>query len=131
MQVYGVLKIWKQMNRKGIVVARCTVARLMKLQGLRGVVHVKRVRTTIPNIAALRPLDRVNRQCKAVTVTITRWLKNRDKDKLRELASRGQAGIRPVANIILRSPLQDHLSGKCLPRRRQATVFPHDQTGNF
>ena len=48
MQVHGVPKIWKQMNREGIVVARCTVGGLMKLQGLRGAVRGKRVRTTTP-----------------------------------------------------------------------------------
>ncbi|ACR29011.1 integrase catalytic subunit [Burkholderia glumae BGR1] len=65
MQVYGVPKVWKQMNREGIVVARCTVGRLMKLQGLRGAVRGKRVRTTNPDTSAARPLDRVNRQFKA------------------------------------------------------------------
>jgi transposase InsO family protein len=65
MQVYGVPKVWKQMNREGIAVARCTVARLMKLQGLRGAVRGKRVRTTIADVSAPRPLDRVNRQFKA------------------------------------------------------------------
>ncbi len=65
MQVYGVPKVWKQMNREGIAVARCTVGRLMKLQGLRGAVRGKRVRTTIPEVTAPRPLDRVNRQFKA------------------------------------------------------------------
>ncbi len=65
MQVYGVPKVWKQMNREGIVVARCTVGRLMKLQGLRGTVRGKRVRTTNPDTSAPRPLDRVNRQFKA------------------------------------------------------------------
>ncbi|MBB5511306.1 transposase InsO family protein [Paraburkholderia sp. JPY681] len=65
MQVYGVPKVWKQMNREGIAVARCTVARLMKLQGLRGAVRGKRVRTTSPDTSAPRPLDRVNRQFKA------------------------------------------------------------------
>lgn len=65
MQVYGVPKVWKQMNREGIVVARCTVGRLMKLQGLRGAVRGKRVRTTNPDTSASRPLDRVNRQFKA------------------------------------------------------------------
>ncbi|WP_407941600.1 IS3 family transposase [Noviherbaspirillum galbum] len=62
MQVYGVPKVWKQMNREGFAVARCTVGRLMKLQGLRGAVRGKRVRTTIPDMAAERPQDRVNRQ---------------------------------------------------------------------
>lgn len=65
MQVYGVPKVWKQMSREGIAVARCTVARLMKLQGLRGAVRGKRVRTTSPDTSAPRPLDRVNRQFKA------------------------------------------------------------------
>ncbi|AAL40312.1 transposase [Burkholderia phage phiE125] len=65
MQVYGVPKVWKQMNREGITVARCTVGRLMKLQGLRGAVRGKRVRTTITDVTAPRPLDRVNRQFKA------------------------------------------------------------------
>ncbi len=65
MQVYGVPKVWKQMNREGIAVARCTVGRLMKLQGLRGAVRGKRVRTTIADVSAPRPLDRVNRQFKA------------------------------------------------------------------
>ena len=62
MQVYGVPKVWKQMNREGIAVARCTVGRLVKLQGLRGTVRGKRIRTTIPDMTVPRPLDRVNRQ---------------------------------------------------------------------
>jgi transposase InsO family protein len=65
MQVYGVPKVWKQMNREGIAVARCTVERLMRLQGLRGAVRGKRIRTTFPDTTAPRPLDRVNRQFKA------------------------------------------------------------------
>ncbi|MFY4696866.1 IS3 family transposase [Burkholderia glumae] len=65
MQVYGADKVWKQMNREGISVARCTVERLMKQQGLRGVRRGKRIRTTIPDGSAPRPLDRVNRQFKA------------------------------------------------------------------
>ena len=62
MQVYGVPKVWKQMNREGFAVARCTVGRLMKVQGLRGAVRGKRIRTTIPDMTAARPQDRVNRQ---------------------------------------------------------------------
>nr|ALS91418.1 integrase core domain protein [uncultured bacterium] len=60
-QVYGVRKVWRQLLRDGIAVARCTVARLMRAMGLRG----KRVRTTISNSAAPCPLDSVNRQFKA------------------------------------------------------------------
>lgn len=60
MQVYGADKVWKQMNRERIAVARCTVERLMKQLGLRGVMRGKRVRTTIPDAIAPRPLDRVD-----------------------------------------------------------------------
>jgi putative transposase len=65
MQVYGAPKVWKQMNREGITVARCTVERLMRQQGLRGVVRGKRIRTTIAHPMAAYPLDRVKRQFKA------------------------------------------------------------------
>jgi putative transposase len=64
-RVYGVRKVWRQLLREGIMVARCTVARLMRTMGLRGVVRGKKVRTTISNAAAPCPLDRVNRQFKA------------------------------------------------------------------
>lgn len=64
-QVYGADKVWKQMNREGIAVARCTVERLMRRLGLRGVRRGKVVRTTVPDMSAPRPLDRVNRQFKA------------------------------------------------------------------
>jgi transposase InsO family protein len=63
--VYGVRKVWRQLGRDGIGVARCTVARLMRALGLKGVVRGKTVRTTIPDPAAVCPLDRVNRQFKA------------------------------------------------------------------
>jgi putative transposase len=65
MQVYGADKVWKQMNRERIEVARCTVERLMRRLGLRGVMRGKRVRTTVPDACAPRPLDRVNRQFNA------------------------------------------------------------------
>ena len=57
----GADKVWKQMNREGVVVARCTVERL-DLQGVR---RGKVVRTTISDMKAPCPLDRVNRQFKA------------------------------------------------------------------
>jgi putative transposase len=63
--VYGVRKVWRQLGRDGITVARCTVARLMQAMGLKGVVRGKGVRTTTPDPAAVCPLDRVNRQFKA------------------------------------------------------------------
>ena len=64
-QVYGADKVWKQMNREGIHVARCTVERLMRKLGLAGVRRGKRIRTTTPDTSAPCPLDRVNRQFKA------------------------------------------------------------------
>ncbi len=65
MQVYGADKVWRQLNREGHPVARCTVERLMKRQGLQGVRRGKIVRTTITDSAIPCPLDRVNRQFKA------------------------------------------------------------------
>ena len=65
LRVYGADKVWRQLNREGVVVARCTVERLMRRQGLRGVVRGKVVRTTISDSKAVCPLDRVNRQFKA------------------------------------------------------------------
>jgi len=64
MQVYGADKVWKQMNREGIAVASCTVERLMRRLGLRGVHHAKVVPTTAPGANAPCPLCRVNRQFK-------------------------------------------------------------------
>jgi len=60
--VYGARKTWRQLNREGIRVARCTVGRLMRHLGLRGAVRGKRFKTTIPDLAAARPLDLVERQ---------------------------------------------------------------------
>jgi putative transposase len=60
--VYGVRKVWRQMKREGIAVARCTVARLMRQMGLQGVVRGKSIRTTVSDAAAPCPRDRVNRQ---------------------------------------------------------------------
>ncbi|MCG3577666.1 DDE-type integrase/transposase/recombinase, partial [Ralstonia solanacearum] len=57
--------VWKQMIREGIRVARCTVERLMKRQGLQGVRRGKVVRTTTPDTSAPCPLDRVQRMFKA------------------------------------------------------------------
>ena len=64
-QVYGADKVWRQLQREGVEVARCTVERLMRRLGLRGVMRGKVVRTTFGDTKAPRPLDRVNRQFKA------------------------------------------------------------------
>ncbi len=65
MQVYGADKVWRQLNREGITIARCTVERLMRRLGLQGVRRGKVERTTISDARAPCPLDRVNRQFKA------------------------------------------------------------------
>ncbi len=64
-RVYGARKVWKQLQREGYAVARCTVERLMGAQGLRGVVRGRRVRTTMPAPAAERPRDLVQRDFQA------------------------------------------------------------------
>ena len=71
--VYGVRKVWRQMKREGFDVARCTVARLMKAQGLQGVIRGKSVRTTVSDKAAPCPLDLVNRQFRAPRPNVL-WL---------------------------------------------------------
>ena len=63
--VYGVRKVWRQMIREHIPVARCTVERLMRAMGLAGAIRGKSVRTTVPDKAAPCPADHVNRQFRA------------------------------------------------------------------
>ena len=64
-RVYGADKVWAQLRREGVQVARCTVERLMRGLGIRGVVRGKTVRTTFPDEAATRPADLVHRQFRA------------------------------------------------------------------
>lgn len=64
-RVYGVRKVYRQLHREGIAVARCTVARLMRAMGLQGVVRGRPPRTTVPSAAAPCPADRVQRQFQA------------------------------------------------------------------
>ncbi len=64
--VYGADKVWAQLKREGTRVARCTVERLMRVLGLRGVARGKTsVRTTLGDDAAARPTDLVQRQFRA------------------------------------------------------------------
>ena len=63
--VHGVRKVWRQRQREGFDVARCTVSRLMRLMDLKGVVRGKAVRTTIRDTSAPCPPDQVNRVFKA------------------------------------------------------------------
>lgn len=61
-RVYGARKVWRQLRREDQAVARCTVERLMRRLSLKGAVRGRRFKTTIPDTAAERPLDLVNRQ---------------------------------------------------------------------
>ncbi|MCQ4322681.1 IS3 family transposase, partial [Stutzerimonas stutzeri] len=63
--VYGARKVWRQLRREGVVAARCTVERLMRRLGLKGVVRGKPVKTTVSDKATPCPLDKVNRQFRA------------------------------------------------------------------
>jgi putative transposase len=60
--VYGAEKVWRQLGREGVAVARCTVERLMRALGLRGTVRGRTFKTTIPDAAATRPADLVRRE---------------------------------------------------------------------
>ena len=64
-RVYGARKVWHQLIRDGHTVARCTVERLMRVNGLRGVSRAKTPRTTVPAKDSF-PEDRVNRSFTAV-----------------------------------------------------------------
>jgi transposase InsO family protein len=63
--VYGVRKVWRQLGRESVDVARCTVARLMQDMGLQGVMRGKPIKTTVSDKAAPCPLDHVKRQFQA------------------------------------------------------------------
>jgi putative transposase len=63
--VYGVRKMWWQLDREGVDVARCTVERLMRQAGLKGAIRGRKRRTTIPDGQAERALDLVERDFKA------------------------------------------------------------------
>jgi transposase InsO family protein len=73
-QVYGARKVWRQLGREGVRVARCTVERLMRQLGLRGATRGRRFKvTTIADAAASRPADLVGRDF-AVTQPNRLWV---------------------------------------------------------
>jgi putative transposase len=61
MDIYGARKVWRQLLRDNVCIARCTVERLMRNMGIQGVVRGKKPKTTIANPADIIPLDQVNR----------------------------------------------------------------------
>ncbi len=64
--VYGARKVWHELHRHGVLVARCTVERLMRECGLRGLLRDKAPRTTRPAAETVRPGDLVERDFTAV-----------------------------------------------------------------
>ena len=60
--VYGARKVWRQLMRENIAVARCTVERLMQQMGLQGAIRGRTFKTTIAQDGAVRPADLVNRE---------------------------------------------------------------------
>ena len=65
-RVYGVEKVWRQLRREGVAVARCTVERLMRKMGLRGAVRGRAFKvTTVSDESDVRPLDLVKREFEA------------------------------------------------------------------
>ena len=64
-QVYGARKVWRQLHREGVEVARCTVERLMRGMGLQGAVRGKKAKTIVSDDSTARPADLVNRNLTA------------------------------------------------------------------
>lgn len=71
--VYGARKVWRQLGHEGIAMARCTVERLMRAMGLRGVVRGRETRTTVSNPATPCPADKVDRKFRASAPNVL-WL---------------------------------------------------------
>jgi transposase InsO family protein len=72
-EAYGVRKVWRQLRREGFDIARCTVERLMRSMGLRGVIQGKPVKTTVSDKTAPCPLDHVKRQFRTPRPNV-RWV---------------------------------------------------------
>jgi transposase InsO family protein len=107
LQVYGADKVWRQLRREGTAVARCTLERLMRQAGLRGMVRGKVVRTTVADAKAPCPLDRVNRQFKAQRPNQFRRLacQQLDANRLRPRCA-GTGALRPLAGTKRVGPSQ-------------------------
>ena len=99
-RVYGVRKVWRQLKREGVAVARCTVARLMHELGLQGVVRGRRIKTTLPDETSERPLDRVQRDF-TVWRPSSAWAKK--ADAVRNISLERENRELKRANEILRT----------------------------
>ena len=126
-RVYGVRKVWRQLLRDGIAVARCTVARLMRTMGLQGVVRGKTVRTTIKQCRG--PVSARSRQSEVQSAASERLVGvrlylRRDVGRFRpcRLRHRRFCGPMPRAPGSLSdgSPRSAIKSGTCTVRRHSA-----------
>jgi putative transposase len=73
-RVYGARKVWLQLRREGIGVARCTVERLMRELGIAGAAaRRRRPRTTVPDVSGQRPADLLGRDFTAAAPN-RRWV---------------------------------------------------------
>ena len=61
-RIYGVRKVWRQLNREQFPVARCTVERLMRIQHMQGVRRGGFCRITISDSVDIFPSDGIKRQ---------------------------------------------------------------------
>jgi putative transposase len=75
-EVYGIRKVWHQLQREGVSIARCTVARLMKRVDIQGVIRGKVNKTTVPDKSQPCPKDKVNRKFRAAAPN-TLWPSHR------------------------------------------------------
>ncbi len=119
---YGVRKVWRQLGREGTRVARCTVARLMRQLGLRGVVRGKETRTTMPDKGAPCPADRVNRQFHRLTQAI----QHATPTPARVMPNLGESYRRTLAKLRerLSGPTQDP-EAMAIARQLIASVVVH------
>jgi putative transposase len=73
-RLYGARKVWLQLRREGIGVARCTVERLMGEMGIAGAAARRKApRTTMPDVGGQRPADLLGRDFTAAAPN-RRWV---------------------------------------------------------
>jgi len=108
MQVYGADKVWRQLQREEVPVARCTVERLMRRHGLRGVVRGKVVRTTVSDAKALCPLDDPRHLLPRHSVFLTATPK-RSPPEIGDVVSKCTDRPRVGRHRVIREVPSDHL----------------------
>ena len=97
-EVYGARKVWRQLQREGVNVDRCTVERQMQSRGLQGVIRGKSVRTTISDKTVPWPLDHVNRQFNAPYPNRADFKRSSQHDACPPIGADGQASLQAFSN---------------------------------